>query len=202
MSQIVAVVSSIPFFLVGLFILWKKLRDDYIASQIFSLGFLIYFSVLIYFVSRKYFSFPYSEWLVLLIPFLITLIYSKRNRLRLNEVVNALVPSYLVAHFYFYVTLIIAGYRTNYIIAIFVILVLTLIFSVTEKKFKNFSWYKSGKVGISGLLIFALMCIINAIIALLSPSMVFFSGKLNAIILIILALISATAIFTLSRKTS
>jgi len=193
---------SVPFFLTSLFILWKKLRDDYIASQIFSLGFGIYFSLVAGFLLFHFFKFSYSEWFIVAAPVVVVLYLSNRGRMRLNELVNALAPLLYVSNIYYYLMLVIL--RNNYfgLIGVFLSVFFLVIYFLLEKNYKKLQWYKSGKIGFSGLFVLSVYFFMNSALAILIPDMVFFSGKINAIISMLLGLIFAFALTRLSKKVS
>ena len=202
MRLLINTLISVPFFLTSLFILWKKLRDDYIASQIFSLGFGIYFSLVAGFLLFHFFKFSYSEWFIVAAPVVVVLYLSSRGRMRLNELVNALAPLLYVSNIYYYLMLVIL--RNNYfgLIGVFLSVFFLVIYFLLEKNYKKLQWYKSGKIGFSGLFVLSVYFFMNSALAILIPDMVFFSGKINAIISMLLGLIFAFALTRLSKKVS
>ncbi|KKQ24564.1 MAG: hypothetical protein US62_C0017G0020 [Candidatus Woesebacteria bacterium GW2011_GWA1_37_8] len=202
MRLLINTLISVPFFLTSLFILWKKLRDDYIASQIFSLGFGIYFSLVAGFLLFHFFKFSYSEWFIVAAPVVVVLYLSNRGRMRLNELVNALAPLLYVSNIYYYLMLVIL--RNNYfgLIGVFLSVFFLVIYFLLEKNYKKLQWYKSGKIGFSGLFVLSVYFFMNSALAILIPDMVFFSGKINAIISMLLGLIFAFALTRLSKKVS
>ena len=202
MRLLINTLISVPFFLTSLFILWKKLRDDYIASQIFSLGFGIYFSLVAGFLLFHFFKFSYSEWFIVAAPVVVVLYLSNRGRMRLNELVNALAPLLYVSNIYYYLMLVIL--KNNYfaLIGIFLSILFIIFYFLLEKNYKKLQWYKSGKIGFSGLFVLSVYFFMNSALAILIPDMVFFSGKINAIISMLLGLIFAFALTRLSKKVS
>lgn len=200
-TQPIQILSTIPFFLISLFILWRKIREDYLSSQIFGLAFLIYFSVIVYILTRPLYVIKFSEWVVIIVPVIIILVYCRFARMRLNEVMNALVPGILVSYLNYYVYAVFSG-NTFLILAIIPLILLGFLFAYLEKNFKKLHWYKSGKVGFSGFVVLTILLAGNSIIAFVAPAMVFFSGKINAVILLLIAGISALGLWLLSRKVS
>ena len=79
------------------------------------------------------------------------------------------------------------------------VFVLILGFFGLEKKYRQFSWYKSGKVGFSGFAIAAVFFLIRSVIAIISPDMLSFLGRIDAIISAIASFICFLVVYTLSQ---
>jgi len=198
----VNILISLPLFLTALFILWKKLRDDYIGSQIFGLGFGIYFFLIAGLLLFHYFKILYFEWIVIAAPLGVVFYYVYRVKMRLNELVNALAPSLYMGSIYYYLMIVIL--KNNYfsLFGIVLSVLFIIIYFLLEKNYKKFQWYKSGKVGFSGLFVAGAYFFVNSALAVLVPDMVFFSGKINAIISLLLGLTAVLALVRLSKKVS
>lgn len=202
MRLAVNILISLPLFLTALFILWKKLRDDYIGSQIFGLGFGIYFFLIAGLLLFHYFKILYFEWIVIAAPLGVVFYYVYRVKMRLNELVNALAPSLYMGSIYYYLMIVIL--KNNYfsLFGIVLSVLFIIIYFLLEKNYKKFQWYKSGKVGFSGLFVAGAYFFVNSALAVLVPDMVFFSGKINAIISLLLGLTAVLALVRLSKKVS
>lgn len=184
--------------LLFLFSFWRRLKEDYIANQIFTTAFYILFGISIFvFLSRFLFDHMWF-WFGLLGTSLGVLLGIYRFRLRIFETIEILVVSLLqlVAAVY------LAEYFNNArgaLGAFFVTLILYLIFNIFDKHYKGFSWYKSGRVGFSGMAVLGLFFLVRALVAVFFDGVVSFVGN-EAILSGTLAFIAFLMLYNLSRS--
>ncbi len=76
---------------------------------------------------------------------------------------------------------------------------LILLFDFVSIRYKNFSWYKSGKIGLAGLLTSGVFFLTRAAIALIFPSVVSFLGRSEIILSGICAFTIFLLIYNLSK---
>ncbi len=191
-----SVASSLTF----LFFFWRKLKEDYIQNQIFSVGFYSLFGIIIFSAIGIYFIPEYSFWLALLGSLLGLTLGIKKFRFRFFETVEAwsLGALGILLGLYLYEFI----YRFQFIYAIISLFLIFIIFLflMLDKHYKKFTWYKSGKVGFSGLMILGLFFLARCLIALFIPDMLFFVGRVDVIISGVMAFISFLMLFNLSRE--
>jgi hypothetical protein len=84
-------------------------------------------------------------------------------------------------------------------IGFIVIILLIVLFYFLDAHYKKFTWYKSGRVGFTGLTTLGLLLLLRAAVAPIVPDMLSFSGKYEAIISGILAFVSFLLVFNLAR---
>lgn len=206
-------ISPIIGFLIGilgfLFLTWRRLKEDYISDQIFSTGFIIIAFMLVGFsLSLAVYNiqntiFFNTEGLVFWLPLLFGTIgfvfCFYRFKLRFFETLESVGLGLI---FLFASSVMGSSVKTlNLKATLFALVIFALIplFFVFDKNYKKFSWYKSGKVGFSGLTILGIFFLVRAIIALISPNMLSFIGKSDAILSSIVAFIFFLTLYNLSN---
>lgn len=212
MSTALLVLANVIGSIVFLFFLWRRLHEDYQPTKVFLTGFYIIGGILIGFVvsvlfvaphlKRLYFFDPQGLWFWgSLTGVAITLTLSLLHfKMRFFEGLEA---ASLGLFFWFFILLFSYSliYKISFVL-IFSIIIAALIFLFfyIDKKYKSFSWYKSGKVGFSGLTLLAIFFLVRAAIAILNPSMLSFIGKIDALISAILSFIFFLSVYNLSGK--
>lgn len=195
--------TIVPFVLIGLllflFSLWKKLREDYIPSFIFSLGFYILFLLFSTYVLAIEFQPGYVFWFCFLGIAAASSAAIYRFKMRRFEVIEAVVLSSLPLLLSLSIHQYIVTARREWIgIVLFMVGLLALYFFL-DMHYKKFTWYKSGRVGFTGLVILGIFFLARAVIALLSPS-VLSLVRGDAVISGIIAFLSFLSLFKLSRE--
>ena len=168
--------------IISLFIFWKRLREDYSGEIIFNSIFIVFISLFTaHLVSLRFFPvwFFWADFLAVLIG-LSTSVY--KNKIRFYESLEALVFSLTPLLSLSFLQDAVKNSSLFSFIAFTVILLLIFVFYYIDSHYKNFSWYLSGKIGLSGLSILFLFFLIRAIIATFFPSVLSFSGKFDPLI--------------------
>lgn len=136
-----------------LFLAWKKLKEDYTAEQIFSVSFFVIFAVLGSFLFSRFYS-PNLWFWIAFFAFLASLLFSVwRLKLHFFETYEAMLVSILP---WFSFVFLLDAMKTLSWFSFFgfvFIWFLILLYVFLNLNYKKFSWYKSGKVGFSGLFV-------------------------------------------------
>jgi len=151
-----------------LFLFWKKLKEDYSSNIIFGFSFFILLGAGLGFLASKYFFPHWFFWFEAFGAFLGFTVGIIKYNTRFFETYEALFMSFMPWLALFFLT------REIYI-SVF-ILGLIVLSVYLKAKYKTFLWYKSGKVGLVGLLISEAFFLSRAVVALLFPSVVSFLG--------------------------
>lgn len=168
--------------ILSLFIFWKRLKEDYSSEIIFSSIFIVYISFAASYFVAKYFLPNFYFWVEVLGVGLGISLAIFRSKIRFFETLEALVLSALpVLSLYFLMDSVKNSSFFSFI-AFIVILILVFVFYFVDTHYKSFTWYKSGKVGLSGLLTLFLFFLIRGTIAIFFPSVLSFSGDAEAYI--------------------
>ncbi len=186
--------------IVFLFIFWKFLKEDYVSEIIFKLAFYILVGQLIlYLLSFRFFP----QWFLwasfggslLGLSFGIFTL-----RVRFYEALEALVVAFLP-----WIALMFLGDSViNSSLISFLSFVATLVIVFLSywlgDHYKDFAWYKSGKIGFAGLATLAVIFLTRSTIAIFGIHVLSFVGqRYEAIVSATLAFICFLLIFNLGR---
>jgi len=183
-----------------LFILWKKLKEDYLSSQIFNTGIIILFFVALLHYLSSIFIPDFWFWAVIFGALIGLAIGVIRYKYKLFETLEALIIALLPWYGIFFLTDAINNKSLTSLIGSSIIILLIAVYLLLDKHYKKFSWYKSGKVGFSGLSVLGLLFIIRAIVAISFENVLSFAERHDALLSGILAFASFLSVFHLARK--
>lgn len=159
------------------------MKEDYSYEKIFTFAFFILLGLLVGFISSKIFLFTsywfYFEMLGVSIGFLIGLM---KLKLSFFESFEAIVFGFLPWMTFIFLFDSIKNSSIFSFLAFWVSLILFFLFFLTDSYYKSFSWYKSGRVGFSGLFIASLFFLIRSIVSLFFPNVISLSGPFEVYI--------------------
>lgn len=185
-----------------LFIFWKRLKEDYASSMVFTTSFYVLIGLVIGEVVAGRFFPVWWFWLDLLGISLGLGLGIFRFRLRNFETVEAVVISFLPWLSLVFLRDAIESNSLHSGVGFLIVLVFVAIFILLDKHYKRFTWYKSGKIGFSGATTLGLIFLTRAFIAVTFPNVISFVGRLDAILSAVLAFISFLVVFDLAREKS
>lgn len=189
------VVASVSF----LYFFWKKLKDDYSQSQIFTTGFYSLFGLSAGYVISHIYLPEHWFWLSFIGSTLGVLIGMKRFKMRLFETLEGFIVGALDILLVFGIYNLATKFNYIDLVGVIAVFFLMILFFYINKRYKRYVWYRSGKVGFSGLLVAGFYFVFRA-------SFLLFSGIINrsniaeAIFSGVLAFASFLALYNLSRK--
>ncbi len=188
--------------LVFLFLVWQRLKEDYTRNQIFTLAIssllALYVGGGIGLLASKLTPSPIFNptglwfWFGLLLSAATTLLLIFKFHMRIYEVVEGYVLGLISLGFLWSIIFFLPG--------IIVFLLLYVVFFIIDLKYKEFSWYKSGKMGLAGLTCLALFFILRAVVAIVNPNMVSFIGRVDALVSAVVAFTLFLSVYNLSEK--
>jgi len=183
-------IGLLPF----LFFFWRRLKEDYTSGQIFTAGFYIIFSVFFFIlaftlgiprvIAASPIYSPSGLWFwgaVLGLMIGLGLSIWKLN-LKFFETLEA---GILGSFFWLAVIFLINSVRDSSVVSLTafgVSAALILLFFFLDGRYKKFTWYRSGKIGFSGLAVAGTFFFVRAAVALFFPFVLSFVGKLDALI--------------------
>ena len=185
--------------LVSLFIFWKRLKEDYSSEIIFNSIFTIYTTFLIsILISSKFLPiwFFWIQFAGILIGLTIA-VY--KNKIRFYESFEPLIFSFTPLLTLLFLRDAALNSSFSSFLAFTFMLILIFVFYYVDSHYKNFVWYRSGKIGLSGLLILFLFFVIRATTSVFLPYVLSFSGKIEPFISGLSAGTVAVSIFILGR---
>ncbi|OGM76585.1 hypothetical protein A2210_01785 [Candidatus Woesebacteria bacterium RIFOXYA1_FULL_40_18] len=194
------ILISLSGILVSLFIFWKKLKEDYTSGIIFTSSFYMLSLLGIALVLSRFF-FPlwwfWSGFLGVSLGFGISLI---RFNLRFYETLEA---TFAALSPWLALVLLADSVRNASLIsflAFFMVLLLITFYYFLDSQYKNFHWYKSGRVGISGVITLALFFLLRGVISTFFPFVISFVGKYDAVFSTALAFLFFLLTYKLSKS--
>lgn len=182
-----------------LYFFWKKLKDDYSQHQIFSTGFYALIGLTVGYVFSQYYFQSFWFWTSGIGSLIGLYLGVKHFKMRFLESLEGWIIGSLFALFVSSWFLLYQGFMFPTIINAFAILALILVFFYINKRYKRYVWYRSGKVGFTGLTVAGFYFVFRA-------SYVLFSGIMNksnvweAIVSATFAFACFIALYNLSKK--
>ena len=188
--------------MVFLFTFWRSLKEDYVTSHIFTTAFYSLTGLLLgYLISRVAFG-QWWFWTTSLGIVIGLCIGVYRYKLRFYEVLESAVKAYLP---WYIILMILNFYKSPEIGEIMMIAIgalLLILFQLLNSHYKNFSWYKSGKIGFAGICVLGVFFLTKAVIAIYFPNMVSFSGSWEVFVSSLAAFFAFLGLFNLARLKS
>lgn len=183
-----------------LFLFWKRLKEDYSSEIIFKTSSYVILGILLgYIVSARFFRewFLYAELLGVVAGLWFA---NFRFKIRVYEMLEASVQATLpwISLLFLHDSIV----SSSFVSFSGFLLTLAIIFFYyyMDLHYREFTWYKSGKVGFSGLITLGLIFLIRSVIAISGISVLSFVGKYEGILSGILAFICFLVLFNLGRK--
>lgn len=220
MSMLLTVLEHAIGIILFLFVTWRALREDYTSESIFSSSFTIIIGALVGGIiasalghslgASRLFS-PRGMWfwggsIGLVSAFFYVL---KRYNIRFFELVETTSIGGLIwlATLSLFEAVRIKNSTAGILFGILFLLI--ILFFFLQKNYRRFRWYKSGKIGLAGLVTLALFFLVRAILAIFfyEPMLSFgrisgysiFMGRVDAIISATIAFCFILSIYNLSR---
>ena len=200
--MIVLIITNFIGVMLFLFLFWKRLREDYVDQVVFSTAFFMLIGMLTGIIVSSYFYPTMWFWAVLLGVTLGLVIGILKNKLRSLEVIEAAVFSLLPWLGISYFTSFLLTQKIIALVWGVLVLILIGLFIWLDRNYKRFSWYKSGRIGFTGLTVLGIFFLIKAVIAIFVPDMLSFIGQYEIYISAILAFTCFFIVYNLARKTT
>jgi hypothetical protein len=194
------VIANILGILIFLFLIWKKLKEDYSYEKIFSLATLILTCLLVGFLISKKILPEFWFFLELIgvgIGFTIGIL---KYKLKFFETFEGVIIGLLPIVTLFFLSDSIKNSSLSSFLAFWLSLICIFLFFLVNTYYRSFPWYKSGRVGFSGVFIAGLFFLIRALISLFFPDVISLSGNFEGLISGTLAFILFLLLFNLSRS--
>lgn len=186
--------------LLFLFLLWKKLREDYPSNQIFTVGIFSLLGLLIFNIPSNSFIPEWWFFATFAGSFLGLLIGVLKYKLRFYETYEAYVASILpITSFMFLVDSVRVRSIVSFIYFVFTV-VLMGVFYIFDKHYKKFTWYRSGRIGFTGLSVTGIFFLVRAVVASFFSFVISFVDKFESIVSGIIAFIFFLLVFNLARQ--
>lgn len=186
--------------LLFLFIFWRRLKEDFASEIIFRIGFHILLGVGIAVLVSLNFFHSFFLWMALFggVVGLIFSIY--RIKIKFYETFEAFIIASLPWLSVIFLQDSVIHSSLSSFLGFLGILFLLFVSYYLDANYKNFSWYKSGKIGFSGLTVLCLIFLIRFALALLGITMLSFVGQIFELVATGLGIITCLVmLFNLGR---
>ncbi len=198
--MIVNILVSLIGILIFLFVFWRRIKEDYASDVVFTAGFLVVAGIILGGLISKQFFPSWWFWASTVGASLGILLGIVRFSLRPFETVEAgvlgLLPWVILI---FWLDSIKNSSLVSLIYSVGILALLGL-FYFLDGHYKDFTWYKSGRVGFAGLTVAGFFFILRAAIAIFFPSVLSFVGKFEALVSALSAFIFFLLTFNLARS--
>jgi len=188
--------------MVFLFLFWRRLREDYVDQVVFSTAFFMLIGLLVGIIVSSNFYPSAWFWIVLIGVSLGLVVGIFKYKLRPLEMIEASVISLLPWLGIFYFTSFLLTQKIITLMIGVIIIFLIGLFVWLDRNYKGFSWYKSGRIGFSGLIILGVFFLIKAVVAAFIPDMLSFIGKYEIYLSAVAAFVCFFVVYNLARKTT
>ncbi len=182
-----------------LFFFWRKLKDDYTGTQVFTGGFYTLFGLAIGFLGSKMYLPIAWLWFSLMGSFIGLMLARFKFKYRFFESLEGWIIGNLSIVLALNTFTLIRDFSLFNIVHLLATLATFAVYFFINKRYKKYVWYRSGREGFSGLLAAGLYLVFRA-------SFLLFSGIINKVIIIeavllgILAFVSFLTLYNLSKK--
>jgi len=198
--MIADILVAIAGILIFLFVFWKRLKEDYSSDIIFKTATSILAGTfLAWALSLRVYSSAFL-WFAF-IGAIGGLTFASYNfRVRFYETLEAFSVSILPWVSFVFLKNSVTNSSLVSFIAFLVTLVFIFVFYYLDIHYKNFTWYKSGKIGFSGLATLGLIFATRFALATTGITMISFLSRYEAILSGIAAVVCAGLVFNLGRQ--
>jgi hypothetical protein len=197
--MLINVAVTILALLIFLFLFWKRLKEDYAGEIIFKTATYILFGIGIGWVIAFKFVPTWFFW-VSIIGGLIGLAFAiLRFSVKFYETLEAFIISSLPWLSLIFLENSVARSSLSSFLAFVAILIIVFLSYYIDTHYKGFTWYRSGKIGFTGLAVAVIFFLIRTAIAIAKVTMLSFVGRGEAVISGISALVSFLLLFNLGR---
>lgn len=177
-----------------LYLLWKKLKDDYHYEKVFNFGVIILLSIAIGVIVKNIWLVDYWFWIItsfIILGFSFCVI---KLKFKFFESFDALVISLLPWISVVYLALAVTKSSLISFLLFWISLISIFLYFFFDTHYKRYSWYKSGRVGFSGLLVTAFYFIARSVVLFSSLVDVCISGAFAFTFLLLLYVLGRTKV--------
>ncbi|HJY98382.1 MAG TPA: hypothetical protein VJ227_01570 [Patescibacteria group bacterium] len=198
--MLVNLLALIPGILVFLFVFWKRLNEDYAAEVIFRSAILILLGVAIgWGISERFYKEAFL-WLSFFGAMGGLGIASYRHRIKFYESFEAMIVAALPWISFLFLKDSVVSSSLSSFIAFLSLLIIVFIAFFFDQRYKDFAWYKSGKIGFTGLATLTIIFLTRLVIAILQIPVISFLGRFEAVASGVAAFISLILLINLGRQ--
>ena len=196
------VIANILGIFILIFLFWLRLKDDYHYEKIFNLVSFVLAGILIGFISLKFLPSVYWFWVYLIAIIASFTVGIIKLKIRFFESLDSLVISLLPYFGLYLLSQSIKNYSLSSFIGFWIVTVFVFLYFFVDANYRKFTWYKSGRVGFSGLLVAGLFFVVRSVLSVFFVDGPTIIGQLDIYISASFSFVSFLLLFNLSKKVS
>ncbi len=197
--MLVNIAVSIVGIVVFLFMFWKRLKDDYSPEIIFSSAEYILLGIMIGFLAAFKFIPNWFFWTTIFGGMIGLTVAVFRLRIRFYESLEAFIISLLPWLGFIFLEDSVVNSSLSSFLSFVAILIIVFISYWLNVNYKSFTWYRSGKIGFTGLVTAGIVFILRSVIAATGRSVISFAAGYETVISAVAALICFLLLFNLGK---
>lgn len=198
--MLVDIVIAIAGILVFLYLFWRRIKEDYSSNMIFSTAFFTIIGIVAGSLLGHSFLSLWWFWTSFLGGALGLTLGIFKFKLRFLETIEAGTVSLMPwVVFIFWADSIKSSSIVSFVYSVGIVALIGLYYFL-DHHYKEFSWYKSGRVGFAGLTTAGIFFALRAAIAIFSPNVLSFAGRGEALVSALSAFIFFFMTYNLSRS--
>lgn len=198
--MIMMVIANIIGILFLFFMLWRTLKEDYHYEKVFNLAGIVVVFQFVFLIISKYILSSFWFWLAIIgtaIGFVLTI---KKQKMKFFESFEALVIGMLP-----WISLIYANdaiYRSSLssFLSFWITILCIFLYFFLDSIYRGFNWYKSGRVGFSGIVTAIVFFVSRGLLSLFFRDTMSFAGSFEIYFSLSTALLLTIVLYNLSRK--
>lgn len=198
--MIASIAANVSGIFIFLFIFWKRLKEDYSSEIIFKTASAVSLGILTFWLLGLRFYAPGFLWFAFLGATVGLAAACFTLRVRFYETFEAFVVAGLPWLSFLFLEDSVSGSSLISFFAFLAVLFFIFVFYYLDIHYKRFTWYKSGKIGFSGLATIGLIFITRSAIALAGFTVISFPGRLEVYFSGVAAVIVFALLFNLGRQ--
>lgn len=196
------VIANILGIFILIFLFWLRLKDDYHYEKIFNLVSFVLAGILIGFISLKFVPSVYWFWVYLIAIIASFTVGIIKLKIRFFESLDSLVISLLPYFGLYLLSQSIKNYSLSSFIGFWIVTVFVFLYFFVDANYRKFTWYKSGRVGFSGLLVAGLFFVVRSVLSVFFVDGPTIMGQLDIYISASFSFVSFLLLFNLAKKVS
>jgi hypothetical protein len=185
-----------------LFIFWERLNEDYSSDVIFQVATAVLAGIAVGLIAAKLFAPAWFFWISTLGALAGMSLMLVKFKLRFYETLEALFLAAMPAISIVFFKDSISRSALNSFLAFVGTLVLIFLAYWFDLNYKNFSWYKSGRIGFAGLAVAIIFFLARVMVVIFGFDVVSFVGRSEVLVSGLAALICTGLLINLGRKES
>lgn len=182
------------------FLFWRKLREDYRSPSVFSAAFYILIGIGVFGFLFNRFLPEWWFWGNVLGVVSGFGLGTFRFKFKFFESLEAIVIGLLPWLSFVFLEDAVSRANLSSLLGFVVLFLITVFYLFIDRHYKKFTWYKSGKVGFSGLMTLGVLFLVRTTVAVLFPFVLSFSGPIDSIVSGVIAFTSFLLVFNLARQ--